>query len=537
MASQLPSWPPSLDHTQLEEITKIAATYALAKGFAYLPVQSSDQLLDSDIIPHSAIHAPFTLYPTPFPRTLFERALRIQRAYSILYARIALDMPFLDRVMGAEEGVGKVDEFMGTLWKGWKLMRDEGSLTQKGAKGLLPPPVSNRSSNQTGLKNKAYHLGIFRSDYMLHQESPASQVFSIKQVEFNTISVSFGALSEKAAALHRYLSKATGYYNTADCLSAANFPANDTMKGLAQGLLAAHRQYGIPKSSILFVVQGGERNVFDQRWLEYELIEGHGVHVVRQTFHELFSSVSISPSGTLSLNLPTYTAPIEISVVYYRAGYGPAEYPTAQHYDLRFQLERSTAIKCPTIPVQLAGGKKIQQVLTEPGILEMFLQDPAKWGDAKTGHQEFSEHDLLEIRDTWVDMWGLDEPTGIARARENAHSLVLKPQREGGGNNVYKANIPPFLDTLPEKEREAWIAMELIRYPRGVKNWLVKAGDARAIEKEVVNELGVFGWVLFRDGEPVKEKEAGWLVRTKGNESDEGGVAVGFSVLDSLVLV
>lgn len=74
---------------------------------------------------------------------------------------------------------------------------------ERGAKGLLPPSVSKRPSNRTGLKNKAYHLGLFRSDYMLHQESPASQAFSIKQVEFNTISVSFGALSEKAAALHR----------------------------------------------------------------------------------------------------------------------------------------------------------------------------------------------------------------------------------------------------------------------------------------------------------------------------------------------
>jgi hypothetical protein len=35
----------------------------------------------------------------------------------------------------------------------------------------------------------------------------------------------------------------------------------------------------------------------------------------------------------------------------------------------------------------------------------------------------------------------------------------------------------------------------------------------------------------------VVEQELGWLVRTKGTESDESGVAVGFSVLDSVVLV
>jgi glutathione synthase len=38
-------------------------------------------------------------------------------------------------------------------------------------------------------------------------------------------------------------------------------------------------------------------------------------------------------------------------------------------------------------------------------------------------------------------------------------------------------------------------------------------------------------------GGHVEEKTVGWLLRTKGRDSDEGGVAAGFSVLDSVVLV
>ena len=55
-----------------------------------------------------------------------------------------------------------------------------------------------------------------------------------------------------------------------------------------------------------------------------------------------------------------------------------------------------------------------------------------------------------------------------------------------------------------------------------------------------MSELGMFGWALFgiEEGlERISEREGGWLVRTKGTDSDEGGVAVGFSVLDSVVLV
>ena len=51
---------------------------------------------------------------------------------------------------------------------------------------------------------------------------------------------------------------------------------------------------------------------------------------------------------------------------------------------------------------------------------------------------------------------------------------------------------------------------------------------------EAVSELGTFG-VMVRRGEVVVNKSAGYLVRTKAAASDEGGVAAGFAVLDSVV--
>jgi hypothetical protein len=36
-----------------------------------------------------------------------------------------MDEVFLDRVMGEFEGVGKVDDFVGTMWRGWRNVRDE----------------------------------------------------------------------------------------------------------------------------------------------------------------------------------------------------------------------------------------------------------------------------------------------------------------------------------------------------------------------------------------------------------------------------
>jgi len=152
---------------------------------------------------------------------------------------------------------------------------------------------------------------------------------------------------------------------------------------------------------------------------------------------------------------------MEISTIYFRAGY------TQQTSLLRLSgqhvfFSNALAIKCPSIPLQLSGGKKVQQVLTKPGVLEGYLCDK-KWGEGFSRKRKW-----MKIKEYWMGMWGLDENDGIDRARKLASSLVLKPQREGGGNNVYKDDIPAFLATLLRKEREAWIAMELIVPPKGL---------------------------------------------------------------------
>jgi len=91
--------------------------------------------------------------------------------------------------------------------------------------------------------------------------------------------------------------------------------------------------------------------------------------------------------------------------------------------------------------------------------------------------------------------------------------------------------------------------MSLITPPPHISNILLRSvkpspdqsplEDHSAEEKEVISELGVYGVVLFgkEEGVVYNDGKVGTLLRTKGRESDEGGVAVGFSVLDSVVLV
>jgi len=106
---------------EIQELTRLATTYALARGLLYLPLGDVQPPA-----PTSAIHAPLALFPTSFPRSKFLLAKKLQPLYNVLYARVATDEKFLDEVMGGVDGVGKVDQFTGKLWRCWKQLRDEG---------------------------------------------------------------------------------------------------------------------------------------------------------------------------------------------------------------------------------------------------------------------------------------------------------------------------------------------------------------------------------------------------------------------------
>ena len=70
----------------------------------------------------------------------------------------------------------------------------------------------------------------------------------------------------------------------------------------------------------------------------------------------------------------------EVAVVYFRCGYSPDQYssPDGCEWAARLLIERSRAIKSPNINYHLAGTKKVQQVLAQPGVVEKLLGDETK---------------------------------------------------------------------------------------------------------------------------------------------------------------
>ncbi|EGO57595.1 hypothetical protein NEUTE1DRAFT_81283 [Neurospora tetrasperma FGSC 2508] len=507
------SYPPVLQDAEKERLVQVVKDWTVAHG---LTVRPPPAIAGNDTEGILATSAPVTLFPSPFPKSCFEEAKAIQTTYNELYALISQDEEFLTEMV---KEVAGGDEFIANLWN-----------------------VHLRVKKEGYVQNLA--LGLFRSDYMVHQDDASLQ---IKQVEFNTIASSFGGLSTQTSLLHKHLAQHE-YPLLSSSSSASNLdlPSNDSAAGLAAGLRAAFDAYGSSTlghpTCVLFLTQSGERNVFDQRHLEYALSSSgpNKVPVFRLPFSDILTHTTLAstPTRQLLYTLPSNPSLVfEVAVVYLRAGYGPGDYPSQEAWEARYQIERSNAVCCPTVLTQLAGMKKVQQVLATP--------EESNTNSVPSALAKFmppTSEKTQRLLKTFTNIYPLDTSSSGLHARSLATSptqcqkYVMKPQREGGGNNFYRSAIPEQLAKIPEEHWNSFILMEIIE-PPALANSILRNGKVEV--GGVICELGVYGTCLWdqSSGEIKFNEEAGYLLRTKGDKSEEGGVAAGYGCMDSVTLV
>ncbi|KAL9002150.1 MAG: hypothetical protein Q9188_004898 [Gyalolechia gomerana] len=283
------------------------------------------------------------------------------------------------------------------------------------------------------------------------------------------------------------------------------------------------------KCAILMPVQPNNVNICDERPIEV-ILWNHNIPTYRIEFGQaILDSTAVSSSKELLFRSPHSGEMLEISVIYYRAGYDEDEY-TPAGIAARLQLERSKAIKCPSLLTHVAGSKKVQQELALPGVLERFLPS----------------EEAARIRETFMAMYPLDESDAGKRGRKlaldatTAGKYVLKPSLEGGEHNVYGSAIPEFLQSLPREEWQTYILMEKIEPSIDVHNSLITFRGLYS--GPVVSELGVFGVCLWEEhgNREVKLREnsyAGFSLKTKAIGVDEMSVVKGYACFDSPTLV
>ncbi|XP_010921962.1 glutathione synthetase, chloroplastic isoform X1 [Elaeis guineensis] len=425
------------------------------------------------------VHAPFALLPRPLTDGYWRQACELAPIFNELVDRVSLDGKFLQDSLSRTK---KVDAFTGRL-------------------------LDIHSKMLEMNKREDIRLGLHRSDYMLDAETNL-----LFQIELNTISSSFPGLSCLVSELHKNL---INHYGKDLGLDSRRVPGNTAVSRYAEALAKAWNEYNNCSALVMVVVQTEERNMYDQHWLCVMLKEMHGVASIRKTLAEIDAEGQVLPDGTLVIGGQT------VAVVYFRAGYSPNDYPSESEWRARLLMEQSNAIKCPSISYHLVGTKKIQQELAKPNVLERFLEN---------------ENDIAKLRKCFAGLWSLDNIDVVKSAIERPEFFVLKPQREGGGNNIYGDKVRETLIRLQQEGSEelaAYILMQRI-FPTASLSYLVREGICH--QDHAISELGIYGAYLRNKDKVIMNDQCGYLMRTKVSTSNEGGVAAGFAVLDSIYL-
>lgn len=504
------TWPPQLTDTQLEVLISNVRDWQITHGSLLKLVAIED---DITVLSHPV---GVTAFPTIFPLELFNQALTLQKTYNKLYASIAEDEDWLYETL---KDLIAIDPLTSALWGIHEEIKRVG-------------PVQD------------LNFEIYRSDYMLHiDEASLKKTPVLKQVEFNTVSCAGGVHSNRVSAMHHYLHCSGAYQNVSQQSSAGfqasiefSAPKNRTLETIITGLEQAHSMY-VPftqnKVCILMIVQPNNFNIADERPIEY----GHWDKSI-PTFRvewgpDIFIHTHLAYDRTLHYHPPHKLQAMEVGVVYYRAGFQADEYDI-NGTKIRLRLEYSRAIKSPTILSHLTTFKKVQQTLALPGALERFLEPV----------------ESTLIRGTFAPMYPLDDSEAgnkgknIAIEAETAKNHVIKPSLEGGGHNVYGADIPTYLEEIAVETWNTHILQEKIIPPKATNYLMSPKG---LYHGPVISELGVFGICLWRSDkggnsssknvEMVKELEPCWSFKTKNAEVDEMSVVKGYGCFDSPALV
>uniref|UniRef100_A0A183C365 Glutathione synthetase n=1 Tax=Globodera pallida TaxID=36090 RepID=A0A183C365_GLOPA len=437
--------------------------------------------------------APFTLFPSPFPRKFYDQAMAVQKAMSLLYFRIACDFDFLKM---AYKDVIQSD----------KSVRQFMELLEEIKKEGIKQPLA---------------LFLQRSDYMIHEsydEQTNKQKLELKQIEVNGASIGTACLSQQVRLLHKRVLQKAG---VSDAFIESVLPENQSSKEMDRMIYQAWLTYGDPNAIILFMDGKKSSWHFVQSHEHYELerLTNGKAKIVHLDCNSEFKNLTMDEDFTLRLDgRPVAVAYKNMIFLGYTS--------TPEEYHYIRMIERSKAIKVSSLFLEFSTSKKVQQLLAMPGMVERFFPDPSE------------AQMVADIRNTFAKLWGLENDNEQTRrviedAIAHPERYVLKPNKEGGGKNFWGQDIADKLKTFTQTERAAHILMERLN-PLSTKNFLVRP-NKETLFSDVVNEIGIYGFIFgnLEDGTVVHYEQNGHVIRSKLADKNEGGISAGSGAIDS----
>lgn len=452
----------------------------LAEGAARLASEAREFAICHGILRYREgriAHLPLTLLPCWLPRAFVEQGRQATLVFNRLYHAVATQRDFLEEQLGAALAG---DEFLRRLHDCWP--------------------------RTAPLKPILY---LTRNDFM-----PAwnDGHCSARQVEANLIAASLGVMSERVTALVRHLYQGQSWLK--DLLP------NHSGTNLANAMGRVFQRYRQGDSQMLFIIPAGEANAFDQLGLLSRLRIEFEVPAVRTSLQEL-GQLGELRGGDL------YFRGRRVTLVYFRAGYTPDHYPDPECWQARRLIEESSAISVPSVATQLVNSKKMQQILAQPEILRRFVEE-------EEARLLLEAQMVLAGVDQEIEWRGQRAPAR-QHALSHPEAWVLKPSREGGGNNYFGQELAHQLRQLSPASASSYILMETIQQRpfRGIR-----LSQDQVLDSPCLTEMGHYTACCLEPGssEPVFNELLGTLLRSKDCTSQEAFVLGDHSYLDAPVL-
>ena len=235
----------------IQKLCKNAVDYAVSNGIQM-------EMRCDTLNQRQFIHAPFTLFPSYFPKSEFDFVVSIQPHINMLMHRLSQDYNF---ICDSLQSVAEVDSFT-------KKQLD----------------VYKESFFISGLEPT---LGILRSDYMVNNVCNSEAKYKIKQIEVNCMAASFmGIGTHKMQQLYSTVLRSSSAGMNS---MIKKVPINNALMNIAKGLVKAWENYGSNTDAVvMFFVSSFDNNICDQRQLEYGVYSiNPSVKIQRQSFTDM----------------------------------------------------------------------------------------------------------------------------------------------------------------------------------------------------------------------------------------------------------
>ncbi|EDO06843.1 Eukaryotic glutathione synthase ATP binding domain family protein [Babesia bovis T2Bo] len=522
---------------------------------------------------------PSVMFPLPFPRSLFIDCINYNPLMTRLIDTVSCNVTWLCREL---EQLRSHDPFMSGLL-------DICNEVYLSGKRSLHSDIRAYITRTDYFMNVKRDSGLNEPSYsrISHCDiSAMSESAEMKLVEVNTVSCAMahlvGLVSRAQNELLRYLIDrdfaAATPGDEAPMLSPGTITAldqhNSPQEGIVDTLAAAHRSYaeihcgpGDRSPCVMEVVTEDLSNFFDVYAVADQLFSRHGIRTKVMSINALCAlyrgsgiyllghdgalvpvkSKSDLRPGRLFIREPSlingavangYRDLTEVSVIYFRSCYSQDHMESdPDSWLARLICEYSDAVKVPSVPAQLAGSKRVQMLLCNPGI-ETQLSELVTPNDRYSLKEALAMFRSVNVQQVDPSLPGNREV--VQEAILKPENFVLKSQAEGGAELYVNNELASILSEGIKDDcakMAHYVLMRRITPPVQravfVKNNIEGSYDLTV--ERCLTELGIYGGTVFRGEHVVTEECCGYLARTKNETTAGGGVCSGCSAVNSLL--